>query len=63
MGFGIDPIAILWHAGWPLVVCPGCSAQMRPTEKRRITPLDEMVMVTYVCEQCQFETVRTLKGD
>lgn len=33
-----DPIAILSPTEWPLVACPGCSAAMGPTEKRRITP-------------------------
>jgi C4-type Zn-finger protein len=63
MSFGNDPVAILSPTGWPVVVCPGCGAQMRPTEKHRVAPLAQMIMIIYVCEQCQFETMRTLKDD
>jgi hypothetical protein len=36
---------------------------MRPVEKRRIMPSAGMVMATYVCEECQLETFRTIKDD
>jgi hypothetical protein len=58
-----DPIPIISDAGWPMVACPGCGVSMRPTEKRRITPSTGMVMVTYICEQCQFETFRMVKDE
>ena len=56
-----DPVPITSGAEWPAVVCPGCGVQMRPIEKRRIRQSLPMVMVTYVCDLCQFETFRVVK--
>jgi hypothetical protein len=56
-------IPIQSAAGWPAVICSSCGVHMRPTDKRRITPSFDMVVVRYYCEQCRFETFRTAKDD
>jgi hypothetical protein len=58
-----EAIPIQSAAGWPAVICSSCGTHMPPTNKRRITPLFGMVMVSYYCEQCEFETFRTAKDD
>jgi hypothetical protein len=45
----------------PLVVCPGCNQPMKVVERRPVGFSNGLVDVTYVCEKCSTQTVRTFK--
>src|ERR1700730_11336464 len=47
----------------PVVMCPGCNRAMIPGEPRKIMFSNDLVDVSYVCEQCGTTSVRIVKLD
>jgi C4-type Zn-finger protein len=43
------------------VMCPGCNQPMKVVERRPVDFSNGLVDVTYVCEKCSTQTVRTFK--
>jgi hypothetical protein len=46
----------------PIVMCPGCDQPMKAIERKPVAFSNGLVDATYVCETCQFQTVRTIKS-
>jgi hypothetical protein len=48
----------------PIVMCPGCDQPMKAIERKLVAFSHGLVDVTYVCETCSTQTIRTIKpGD
>jgi hypothetical protein len=47
----------------PIVICPGCDEPMKAIERKPIAFSNGLVDVTYVCETCHTQTIRTIKSD
>ena len=58
---------IMWQnrIGMPkgTVTCPGCNQPMVVIERKAIQFSNRMDAVTYRCESCKTETIRTIKAD
>jgi C4-type Zn-finger protein len=46
---------------FPVVMCPGCDQPMKAMERKPVAFSNGLVDVTYVCEKCSTQTVRTFK--
>ena len=47
----------------PVVVCPGCDEPMEAAERKPVAFSNGLVDVTYVCETCHTQIIRTIKLD
>lgn len=47
----------------PIVMCPGCDQPMEAVEQKYILFTNGLVDITYVCETCHTNTIRTINPD
>jgi hypothetical protein len=55
--FGTEKIKI------PVAICLGCDVPMIISERKPIAFSNQLVEVTYVCEECHTHISRTIKPD